>query len=333
MPITNNASYVTTMNEFIAHWEECNAVLPPGTPLLARLPDNTTRSLDQFTTLRTTLMTRQNAVQAALTNQSIAWAGIGRRKNDLLASLNLFISELDAYFQNTEIYPTRPYVPTFAAGQESFMQPLNLAICCWTEVNAGEAPQGVTLPLVLSDGTTLETFTTAVEELAAAYMNEQRKGYKVSLARAKRNATQDVAYAVMKAYREAVPAKLKAFPEVIDTLPRLTPLPGHTPAPVQASAVFQAPNAAKVVYNASSEPTLARYELRGTAGEHYDEEDAVVIASDAPNEAREFITPFGLDQPGAEIALKVFVVLDTGNEAGSATMLVQRPASVELLAA
>jgi hypothetical protein len=36
---------------------------------------------------------------------------------------------------------------------------------------------------------------------------------------------------------------------------------------------------------------------------------------------------------GAEIALKVYVVLTTGNEAGSAAMLVERPASVQLLAA
>jgi hypothetical protein len=59
----------------------------------------------------------------------------------------------------------------------------------------------------------------------------------------------------------------------------------------------------------------------------------VVIASNAPNDAREVTTVFGLDQPGAEIALKVFVVLDTGNEAGSAPMLVQRPANVQLMAA
>jgi hypothetical protein len=45
------------------------------------------------------------------------------------------------------------------------------------------------------------------------------------------------------------------------------------------------------------------------------------------------VTTFGLNQPGAEIALKVFVVLDTGNEAGSAPMIVERPAGVQLLAA
>jgi hypothetical protein len=68
-------------------------------------------------------------------------------------------------------------------------------------------------------------------------------------------------------------------------------------------------------------------------GDRYDENDAVVIATNAPNEPREFVTTFGLNQPGAEIALKVFVVLSTGSEAGSAPMVVERPANIELLAA
>lgn len=68
-------------------------------------------------------------------------------------------------------------------------------------------------------------------------------------------------------------------------------------------------------------------------GEDYSDEDAVVIATNLPGATREFITPFGLNQPGARIAMKVYVILTTGNEAGSAAMFVQRPAAVELLAA
>jgi hypothetical protein len=58
----------------------------------------------------------------------------------------------------------------------------------------------------------------------------------------------------------------------------------------------------------------------------------VVIATNAPGAPGEFITPFGLNQPGAKIVLKVYVVLTTGNEAGSAAMFVERPASVQLAA-
>ena len=57
-----------------------------------------------------------------------------------------------------------------------------------------------------------------------------------------------------------------------------------------------------------------------------------MIASHGPGAAREFITPFGLNQPGAKIALKLYVILSTGNEAGSAAMFVERPASVQLAA-
>ena len=120
---------------------------------------------------------------------------------------------------------------------------------------------------------------------------------------------------------------------MIDTLPRLSPLPGHTPASVNASAVFVAPNESRVIYDASTDSQSLEYQLRGTVGDHYDEEDAVVIASHGPNDPREFVTNFGLTQPGAQIALKVYVVLTTGNESGSAAMQVERPASVQLLAA
>jgi len=50
-------------------------------------------------------------------------------------------------------------------------------------------------------------------------------------------------------------------------------------------------------------------------------------------EPREFTVPFGLNQPGAEVELKVYAILTTGNEAGGAAMLVQRPANVLPLAA
>lgn len=45
------------------------------------------------------------------------------------------------------------------------------------------------------------------------------------------------------------------------------------------------------------------------------------------------MTTFGLTQPGAQVALKVYVILNTDNEAGSAPMIVQRPANVSLLVA
>ena len=137
----------------------------------------------------------------------------------------------------------------------------------------------------------------------------------------------------MKIYRDIVPGKLASFPALVETMPRLSPLPGHTPEPVNASAVFQAPNQARIVYDASTDAMLQSYELRGSVGDFYSEEDAVVLDTHGPNDPREFVTAFGLNQPGAQVAFKVYVILTTGNEAGSAALLVERPANVELLAA
>ena len=64
----------------------------------------------------------------------------------------------------------------------------------------------------------------------------------------------------------------------------------------------------------------------------YNGDDAVVIASHEPGEPMEFVTPFALTQPGAKAAFKIFVVLTTGNEAGSAEMVVERPVEVSIAA-
>ena len=214
------------------------------------------------------------------------------------------------------------------------MRAMVAAVKLWEKLNAGPAPAGVSLPLVLVPGnTTVAEFSSAVAALQSAYAEEQDKEQLVIISRAKRDRLQDAAYAVMKAYRESVPgSNVAQFPELVETLPRLSPLPGHTPEAVNASAVFEAPNLAKVVYEASTDRLLHSYELRGNVGQTYSAEDAVVIATHGPNELREFVAPFGLNQPGAEVALKVFVILTTGNEAGGAAMFVQRPADALLAA-
>jgi len=61
------------------------------------------------------------------------------------------------------------------------------------------------------------------------------------------------AYAAMKAYREGAENKFVLHPELIESLPRLSPLPGHTPESVNASELLEGANQSKVVYDASTE--------------------------------------------------------------------------------
>ncbi len=329
--ISGPGSYTVTMNYFDAQWEEANSLLPA--PYIVRLADvNQTMTRVQFAALITTLTTQQNTVQNRLVQQQVARGQINQQKAALLEMFSLFVSVLDGYYQNTDFDTLRPVCPGFNDGKEVFCEPLGLMLNMWEEMNEGPAPAGIELPLVLSDGTTQGGFASSISALAFAYANEKKKEYQVDMARARRNRTQKKAYEAMKFYREGARNAFRAFPELLDTLPRLTPLPGHTPAPVAASAVFQAPNATKVIYGASTDPALHSYQLRGTVGDHYDEQDAVVIATHAPADLREFVMTFGLTQPGVKIALKVFVILNTDNEAGSAPMIVERPLSLPLAA-
>ena len=326
MSITGPSSYVPTMISFESHWQEANARLGVPHPYLVRLSDgNTTMSQAQFGALRASLQSQQNTVQACLAQQQVARGNINLKKAGLLEQFALFASVLDGYFQNTEFYALRPAAPGFNDGQETFSRPLGEMMNLWAEINAGVAPAGVTLPLTLGDGSSQGSFASALSSLQFAYAAENLKGTRVGLARARRNLIQQQAYEAMKMYREGARNGFRAFPELLETLPRLTPLPGHTPAPVNASAVFVAPDESKVVYEASNDLQLQRYELRGTVGEHYDENDAVVLATHGRNDPREFVTTFGLTQPGAQVAFKVFVILNTDNEAGSAGLTVERP--------
>ncbi len=332
MAITGPASYIPTMNAFNSQWEAANALLG-ASPYIVRLSDgNTTMSRAQFVTLIGTLQTQQNTVQSCLTQRQVARGVINLQKAALLEMFALFVSVLDGYFRNTEFYALRPVAPSLSDGQEAFSRPLGRVITLWAQINNGPAPAGITLPLELSDETTQGSFASAVSALQFAYAMEDTKETLTGLARAKRNMIQEQAYEAMKMYREGARNAFRAFPELLITLPRLTPLPGHTPEPVNASAIFEAPASAKVVYDASDDSMLQRYELRGNVGEDYNDEDAVVIATNGPGAAREFVTPFGLNQPGAQVALKVYVILTTGNEAGSGALFVQRPVSVPLAA-
>ena len=323
MPISGNTSYVPTMNEFIAHWGQVNAVLTPD--LTAPAPDGTAMDLAGFTALRDNLQDQFQTVIGFLNDKEIARGGIRLTKARMLAHFNEFNAMLDGYWAGTAFINARPYAPSLSDGMEHFLNPMRDAYSLWVKVDAAPAPPGITLPLVLSDGTSANEFIDEINELQAAYAAEALANQNAVLARSERDGIMATAKAVMVSYRKVVPPRCAQHPTLVETLPAVTPPPGHTPQPVNASAVFQAPDQAKIVYGASQEATLARYELRGNPGEEYEDEDAVTIATHGPGDPLEFVTGFGLTQPGTQASYKVYVVLETGNEAGSAAMTVERP--------
>lgn len=330
--ITGPSSYGAAMSAFSQHWLTGNTRLGATKHIKIGLADKSEVTQTIFEDWRTQLQSQQNTVQAALTVTQIARGNVNVMKEELLAKLGLFTSVLDGYYQGTGFYEARPYAPTFNDGKESFLRPMGAMMNLWAAMNAGAAPSGVALPLVLGDATVQGAFASLLSALMFAFADLEKKELLLAIARGDRNVLQAKAYETMRQYREVAPDKYILHPEMIETLPRLSPLPGHTPARVNSSAVFEAPDLTRVTYDASSDVMLSHYELRGNGGDEYSDEDAIVIATNEPGDAREFMTNFGLNQAGAKIALKVYVVLTTGNEAGGGTMIVSRPASVALAA-
>ena len=105
-----NALYIVRMNEFLAHWSECNAVLPPGAPLLIRLPDSDTLvSRGQLEARRNSLQTQLGVVQSCLGRQQIVRASIRRQKTTLL-----------------EQFTDNPFLPFFYESPERYGFPVEL---------------------------------------------------------------------------------------------------------------------------------------------------------------------------------------------------------------
>jgi hypothetical protein len=325
MPITTNGSYIPCCNEFLAHWLQCNAVAIGGSLLVAP-PGKPTVSWTQFDSLRTDLLAAQDAVQSAMNDAEIARGDIDLKKAVLLASFGEFTGIMEAYYQGTKFYNAKPLSPRISDGEDRFTGPLRDAASLWEKMNAAGPVPGVALPLVLSGGITQGAFATALGELVMAYREEKSAEQNATLERAERDKLQVTIYEVLKAYRLAVPPVLAQYPELVATLPRLTPEPGHTPEPVVAEGTFVAPSSSRVTHTASSEVTLSHYELEGCHGAVFREEDATFLGRHEPGEANEFTVQFGLAQPGTNASYKVYVVLTTGNRAGSDAVVVARPA-------
>ena len=313
------------MDDFIGHWEECNEVLGAN-PFIPAVPGEAGTTLAAFETRRQGVLNAQTNVQARLNTLETARTSVVIQKTALLTMLTDFLGVIDGYYQATAFYGSRPVMPNLGDGQAKFTKQMVDAMTLWEDINAAGAPAGVTVPVVLTSGVSQGEFASAISGLQFAYLAIAKAEGRLKTARTARTILEDEASAVMKAYRAAAPQKLSQHPALAATIPKLTPDPGHTPDPVTASATSPTPGVTHIVHTASADADVSHYELEGNIGPEFSDEDAVNLGRHEPNEANEFTVTFGLTQPDTFIALKVYVVLNTGRRAGSATMVVHRPA-------
>lgn len=327
MALTTNASYAPTMSEFIDHWTDVNTERGEGVPpLILRTGKNVT-DLDNS---KIALLALEVELQEQLNDGEVARAAINREKRALLKWFGRFMEVFYAYFGNSDLAGARPLAPGVSVATQNFLRPMIDAADLWRRIDAGPSVGGLLVPVTLTGDTAGDTLTLAQFNALFVELRESADDETLAISRARqersrRSHLQKDIHDGLRLYRQSMPSALPASNPLQDTLPRLTPEPGHTPDPVNASAIWVEESTSKTVYAASDDPQLKHYQLRGVIGLEWNDEDAVVLATNEPEDAREFVVSFGLTQPGTHIVLKVYVITQDGNERGSAPLPVQRP--------
>ena len=321
MPITSNADYIPTIDEFHAHWtvandtETFNIPIDDGMVLFGELVD-LRNELDGF---KTTLEVRLNDLEIARVTLNQAREAAADRLAD-------FNRRIRALFPNDARFNKLPLVPTRTAGRDPFLTAMDDAKDLWTRVNALPASPVFTAPLLLHGGFTLAAFTTRRTALDAAFTARGTADTRTGVTRAQRDEVQVRALRILTGYRLMVEALFPPDSVIVATLPALRPPEGHTPAPVAMAATWiPAETKAEIEWEASADPNLQNYQLRAVPGPDYNAADATTLHTFLPADPRTFQTGAGFAIPGAAMTYKLFVRLTTGNESGSEAVTVTRP--------
>lgn len=319
MPINGPASYISTTEEFLAHWESVNSWLGVGHEIVLYL--GITRA--DLQARLNELIGSRDVVLSALKQEELARATVEDLRRRLLERINQFCQKIRALFSDTKWERALPKVPGILQGEAKFIDALEDAANIWLRRNAEPAPR---VPITLFDGYTQSQFQDDINALRAAYTAVNVARSNANLAREARNDVQDAIYPILKNYRQAVPTFFEKTHAMVETLPRLTPLPGSTPEAVTATAEWYAGRKmARITWEASSDPDLEKYQIRFSPGAHYSTDGEAVIGNVAPGEPLEFFTNEGLASPGDTASFKVYVITKTGNEKGSKAVQVTWP--------
>lgn len=320
MAISGPASYLSTTDEFVGHWETANTELGAGNELV--LADGTNRA--GLLAKRNELEGLRATVQSKLVDQELNREDIESHKTALLLRINQFNDAVRSDFAGTKWERVLRDVPKQNDGQSNFVDPLIASNHLWTRLNAAIAPAA---PLTLLGGYTQVQFKADIDALNAAYPAWTESVNDTRFAREDRNDLQDVIYALLKAYRLKVPTKFAVGHAVLDSQPRLTPQPGATPTGVTINAVWdEAQQAAQVTFPASPDTNAVQYEVRVVPGPDYNSDDETVVGNiPAGPGPFTFFTAAALSSPGNVVSIKVYTINDTGNEKGSNAVPVTRP--------
>lgn len=320
MPISTIASYLSTAQEIITHWEDVDTALAVNGPLELPTAYDSLAFINDRTNLQTKMtavVTADNAVQVAAGNRDILRAALRER-------LRQFRAVVQGLLRGTKYVVAVPTLPRISGNVGDFVRALEDVASLWATINASP-PSGFTGPLLLAGGYTLASFNTNVTAMRAAFSASDQARQEALLAREERNALMGPFKARMVQYRRAVEGLFASGSPLIESLPLVSPPPGATPDPVVLSGLWDGAGVeADLSWTASADPDLKHYAVRACDPPRYRaaEEQAVGLVY-APDQS--LSTTFGLGAPGTSKIFKVYVVTQDDNEKGSNSVRINRP--------
>lgn len=323
MVITTIGSHVTTADEVIVHWQDVNTdrlanALPelalPGPYLLA----NFTADRDALDASLTALVGLANAREQAIDDRNA-------HKENMRERVRQFGLAVRLYLKGTTYAKRLPPMPQMSVNETKFLRPLDDMAEMWTRIDADTSVPGFTPPLLLTGGYTQAGFATDVATMRTLYRDVTEAENNEDIARKERDTMLGPLRTRMLQYRNAILLEYGPDHPFTQSLPEVYGDSSGTPDAVVLSGQWDASSmSASFSWNDSSEPDLDRYELRMTPGPVYDTANDTVVGTFSPGTtATETVA--GLAAPGDVASFKLYVVLSSGNEAGSNTITITRP--------
>lgn len=310
MPFSGPSSYLETIDAFIGHWTDVNAALTPD------LTVPTGYTLANLQTDRASLATEIAELEAAINVMEGHRTDRDNKKNAVRERMRQLGAAIRGLMPDSVYVGQIPNLVAFGASSGHWIINMDDFAHIWTTINA-TPPSGFTPPLLLNGAYPVATFATDVASLKTTFTALTQAEQDVQRAVDERDELYLEIRERLVRYRAAVTAMFLPTDALFLSLPRVEPLPGHTPDPVVLTGVWNGATArADLSWTASADPDLQSYVVRRSGATPYNTNTELVVAT-LPPETLAHSTSDGLGAEGASMGFKVYVKLTTGNEKGS----------------
>ena len=323
MTISDIASYVTTADEFMTHWADVDADRVAST--LPVLVVQGGFGLTEFTVDRDALQAAIVALEGLGNALDLAASDRDSAKTNLSERLSQFRAAVRKELAATRYPGTMATIPQATLAESKFLRAFDDTADLWLRINADTTIPGFTGPLLLRAGYTQASFATDLAATRTEYQSVRAAENDLTIARRQRDEQLDPLKERMFQYRAAIELEYGPGHAFYDSLPDITPSPGSTPDAVTLSGQWNSsPGSGLLSWNESTSPNVDHYLVRFSPGATYDSGSSSISANLPPGTTTHE-TLDGLASPGDVASFKVFVVLTTGNQAGSNTATITRP--------